>query len=106
MRTRIAIVVAVLAASTGCGACFGRGTPTPAPEAETVAEKPPAHGNELEVAEDMLRDLRLTTAEVQAARSAESFATIQGELRANEDAYAEVGAPLSGRVTRLLAGTR
>jgi len=104
MKTRIAIVVAVLVASTGCGSCFDRTAPPPAPEAERAAEKPAAHSNELEIATDMLRDLRVTTAQVQAAKSAESFATIQGELRVNEDAYAEVGPPLQGRVTRLLVG--
>ena len=104
MRTRIAMVVTALVVSTGCGSCFGRGAPAPAPEAAKAAEKPESHSNELEVAEDMLRDLRITTADVQAATSAESFATILGELMVNEDAYAEIGAPLPGRVTRLLAG--
>ena len=104
MRTRIAMVVTALVVSTGCGSCFGRGAPAPTPEAAKAAEKPESHSNELEVAEDMLRDLRITTADVQAATSAESFATILGELMVNEDAYAEIGAPLPGRVTRLLAG--
>jgi membrane fusion protein, heavy metal efflux system len=104
MRTRIAIVLAVLVASTGCGSCFGRPVPAPVPVPDKAAEKTASHSNELEVAEDMLRDLRLTTAEVQGAKSVESFATIPGELKVNEDAYAEIAAPLPGRVTRLLAG--
>lgn len=104
MKTRIAIVVAVMLAGSGCGSCFGRGAPPAPAESEKAIEKPETHSNELEVSADMLRDLRLTTAEVQAAKSAESFATIQGELRVNEDAYAEVAPPLQGRVTRLLVG--
>ena len=104
MRTRFAIVLSVLVVSTGCGSCFARSTPETAPEAEKAAETSESHSNELEVAEDMLRDLRITTADVQTATSAESVATILGELMVNEDAYAEIAAPLPGRVTRLLAG--
>lgn len=104
MRTRIAIVVTAMVINMGCGSCFSRSAPAPTPETEKAATVPESHSNELEVAEDMLRDLRITTAEVQTATSAESFATILGELMVNEDAYAEIAAPLPGRVTRLLAG--
>jgi cobalt-zinc-cadmium efflux system membrane fusion protein len=91
-------------AGTGCGSCFGRETPPVSQDAAKPAVPAEEHSNELEVAADMLRDLRITTAEVQRAESAAAFATILGELKVNEDAYAEVGAPLPGRVTRLLAG--
>ena len=104
MNRSLAIIVAAMVATTGCGSCLGRRAPEPKPAAEEAVAKPEAHSNELEVTQDMLRDLRITTAEVQTAKSAESFATILGELKVNEDAYAEVAAPLPGRVTRLLAG--
>lgn len=104
MKMRIAIAVGLTLASVGCGSCFGRSTPEVSEKAEEAEAKTESHSNELEVPQDMLRDLRLTTAEVQAAKSAESFATILGELMVNQDAYAEVGAPLPGRVTRLTAG--
>lgn len=104
MKLRTVVFLAVVATSTGCGSCFGR---TPAPsveEAEHKDETAESHGNELEVPVDMLRDLRITTADVQQAKAAETFATILGELKVNEDAYAEVAAPLPGRVTRVIAG--
>lgn len=104
MNRQLAIIVAALVATTGCGSCLGPGTPEPTPPAETATATPEAHSNELEVPVDMLRDLRVTTAEVQQAKAAETFATILGELKVNEDAYAEVAAPLTGRVTRLLVG--
>ncbi len=104
MNRQLAIIVAATLATTGCGSCFGRGTPEPTPAAATATAKPEAHSDELEVPVDMLRDLRITTAEVQQSKSAENFATILGELKVNEDAYAEVAAPLGGRVTRLLVG--
>lgn len=104
MKLRITLFLAFVAASTGCGSCFGRTTPPPSEEAEHKEEKAEPHGNELEVPVDMLRDLRITTAEVQQSKSAENFATILGELKVNQDAYAEVAAPLPGRVTRVLVG--
>jgi len=104
MRLRTAVLFAFVVASTGCGSCFGRTPPPPTEEAEHKTEKPESHSNELEVPVDMLRDLRITTADVQQSTSAENFATILGELMVNEEAYAEVAAPLSGRVTRVMVG--
>ena len=104
MKIRIAMAVGLTLAGVGCGSCFGRNTPEVSEKAEEAEAKTESHSNELEVPQDMLRDLRITTAEVQAAKSAESFATILGELMVNQDAYAEVGAPLPGRVTQLIAG--
>ena len=74
---------------------------TAAPEAE--AARGEAHQeNELEVPEDMVRDLRITTTVVEARSDAEQ-STITGELGVNDNSYAEVAAPLSGRVSRLFA---
>ena len=50
----------------------------------------------------MLRDLRITTAPVE-ARTASENVTMLGELRVNEDGYAEVGSPITARVLRVLA---
>lgn len=104
MKRVRAVVIAAVVAASGCGSCRERGAPPPTPAAEEAAPAAEAHGDELEVAPDMLRDLRITTADVQVAASAQNVATILGELGVNEDAYAEVAAPLPGRVTRLLAG--
>ena len=105
MTRRIALVIGLMLATSACGSCFGRTAP-PVDEKPGVQEPElkAEHADELEVREDMLRDLRVTTALVE-SRTAESVATIAGELQVNQDAYAEVAAPLTGRVTRLLVGT-
>jgi cobalt-zinc-cadmium efflux system membrane fusion protein len=58
--------------------------------------------NLLSIDSEMLRDLRITTAPVE-ARTASENVTMLGELRVNEDAYAEVGSPIAARVFRVLA---
>jgi cobalt-zinc-cadmium efflux system membrane fusion protein len=50
----------------------------------------------------MLRDLRVTTAPA-VSRPAGDTVTVLGELRVNEDAYAEVGSPIPARVSRVMA---
>ncbi len=51
---------------------------------------------------EMLRDLRITTTSAE-ARTGGDDVTILGELRVNEDAYAEVGAPITARVLKIHA---
>jgi cobalt-zinc-cadmium efflux system membrane fusion protein len=64
--------------------------------------KPHAHGPEMiKIAPDMLRDLRVTTGKAQARAAGETVSAL-GELRVNEDAYAEVASPVSARVTKVL----
>jgi cobalt-zinc-cadmium efflux system membrane fusion protein len=64
--------------------------------------KPHPHGPEMiKIASDMLRDLRVTTGKAQARAAGERISAL-GELRVNEDAYAEVASPVSARVTRVL----
>lgn len=55
----------------------------------------------------MLRDLRITTGVVEERAGAE-LVTLLGELRPDEDHYAEVGTPVAARITRVLvaAGDR
>ena len=71
------------------------GEPATAHEGETE--------NLLRIAPDMLRDLRITTAPAEARVSGEGV-TALGELRVNDDAYAEVGAPVAARVLKVLVG--
>jgi membrane fusion protein, heavy metal efflux system len=52
--------------------------------------------------EEVRRDLKLTTFVAELRPAAEGV-TALGELKVNEQAYAEVGAPIAGRVVRLLA---
>ena len=81
----------------------------PAPRAE--AEKPSAaatpaphsDGGEVRIEAGMLRDLRITTAQVESRQGGEQI-TLLGELAVDERSYAEVGAPVPARVVRLLAG--
>ena len=67
--------------------------------AEADAHKEDA--NTVEVDEGMLRDLRITTRAVE-SRAGGELVMLLGELAVDQRAYAEVGAPVAARVTRLL----
>jgi cobalt-zinc-cadmium efflux system membrane fusion protein len=71
--------------------------PRPAAEARTEADP-----NTVRIEEGMLRDLRITVDEVESRPGGEQI-TLLGELEVDQRAYAEVGAPVQARVTRLLA---
>jgi cobalt-zinc-cadmium efflux system membrane fusion protein len=58
----------------------------------------------LEIEPSMLRDLRITTAKVEERTGGDST-TILGELRVNENTYAEVGAPIPSRIVRFEVAT-
>jgi cobalt-zinc-cadmium efflux system membrane fusion protein len=96
----------VMTACVGIAAC-GRPSEPPArpavsPEA-SAADAPPAAPTEVRIEEGMLRDLRITTASVESRRGDEQV-TLLGELAVDEGSYAEIGVPVTARVTRLLAG--
>jgi len=57
----------------------------------------------LRIDPEMLRDLRITTARAEARPAGETVSAL-GELRVNEDAYAEVSSPVPARVVKVLAG--
>lgn len=91
----------------GLAAC-GRKADSPAPPPTAQAEAPaPADAQvgatQVRIEEGMLRDLRITTAEVESRRGDEQV-TLLGELAVDERVYAEVGVPVGARVVRLLAG--
>ena len=100
---RFTIFVATLTL-TACG----RGsehTAKPAPAASTAAEAPHKEApNTVEVDEGMLRDLRITTRAVE-SRTGGDLVMLLGELAVDQRAYAEVGAPVAARVTRLPVNT-
>ena len=56
----------------------------------------------LHIEQSMLRDLRITTTAVESRVGGESTA-ILGELHPNENAYAEIGAPIASRIVKLSA---
>ena len=58
--------------------------------------------NVVQVSEEMLRDLRITTSTVELHRGGEA-SSLLGELGVNLNAYAEVSAPLPARVVSLQA---
>lgn len=62
----------------------------------------PTEPNTVRVDPSMLRDLRITSQPAESRPAGESV-TLLGELQINEDAYAEVGAPIPARVSRVLA---
>jgi len=73
----------------------------PAPEAKTADAAKPEAGV-LRIEPGMMRDLRVTTAQAELRRGGE-FARLLGEIHVNENAYAEVGAPVVARVVSLRA---
>lgn len=66
----------------------------------STVEKTPE--NILRIKPEMLRDLHITTAVVEVRRGGEGVHLL-GELRVNENAYAEVGAPIAARIVTVLA---
>jgi cobalt-zinc-cadmium efflux system membrane fusion protein len=94
----------ILVACTALASC-GRGSEEnakPAPVEATASEAPHKEDpNTVEVDEGMLRDLRITTRGVE-SRSGGDLVMLLGELAVDQRAYAEVGAPVAARVTRLL----
>lgn len=102
MNANVFIVSVLVAALTlGCGKSEAEGEhhEEEGHATETHAERP---ANILEVEETMLRDLRLTTTQVEQRPGGEGVSVV-GELQADLDHYAEVGAPVTARVVRLLA---
>ena len=99
-RTIAILLLCIAAASCGRGRdaasappAAGAGTAAP----DTHKEEP----NTLEVDEAMLRDLRLTTREVESRAGGDNI-TLLGELAVDQRTYAEVGTPVTARVTRVL----
>jgi len=102
MNWQIFIIAALVAAlSPGCRKTESEGEhhEEEGRPAEAHADRP---ANTLEVEETMLRDLRLTTTKVEQRPGGEGVSVV-GELQADQGRYAEVGAPVTARVVRLLA---
>ena len=100
---RLVALVAVILAPACTSAPEDPSTP---PDAEGQRAEADAHGdpdpNRVAVDEGMLRDLRITVAEVE-SRPGGELLSLLGELAVDERTYAEVGVPLAARITRLLA---
>jgi cobalt-zinc-cadmium efflux system membrane fusion protein len=68
--------------------------------APVAQEAKKADTSTLRIEPTMLRDLRITTTAVERRSGGES-AAILGELHPNENAYAEIGAPVSSRIVKV-----
>jgi membrane fusion protein, heavy metal efflux system len=107
MRGAVAVAITIALALAG-GACGSKNQ-----HAHDEEHRGEAHGDHAERHEpddgllridpEMLRDLRITTARAEARPAGETVTTL-GELRVNEDAYAEVSSPVTARVVQVLAG--
>ena len=103
MTCKSFVVFVVFVSVVACGRS-NEETAKPAAR-ETNAGAGAAHtepANVVEVDEGMLRDLRITTREVE-SRAGGDLVTLLGELAVDQREYAEVGTPVAARVTRLLA---
>ena len=102
MTLKTIVVCAVFALLIGCGR-RSEETATRVPAASSAAEAPHTEEpNTVEVDEGMLRDLRVTTRQVE-SRTGSDLVVLLGELAVDQRTYAEVGTPVAARVTRLLA---
>jgi cobalt-zinc-cadmium efflux system membrane fusion protein len=100
MRLNSLLILATCMALTACGR---QTDDTAKPAATTPAAEAPHEeaANTVEVDQEMLRDLRLTTRAVE-SRTGGDLVMLLGELAVDQSAYAEVGTPVAARVTRLL----
>jgi cobalt-zinc-cadmium efflux system membrane fusion protein len=99
------IKLLLLGACTSALAC-GRGSdetqkPIAASSAVEAEGETKTAPNTVRVEAGMLRDLRITTANVESRPGGEQI-TLLGELEVDQRTYAEVGVPVAARVTRLL----
>ena len=98
----LGVAASLAVAACGGGPSLPRLGPRPG-DRRQLRRRPHADGGEVRIEAGMLRDLRLTTAQVESRQGGEQV-TLLGELAVDERAYAEVGAPVAARVVRLLAG--
>ena len=96
----IALCVAC-AALAACGRRVGEAPKAAPTESNAAADPHVEEANTVEVDEGMMRDLRITTRDVE-SRSGGERVMLLGELAVDQRAYAEVGTPVAARVTRVL----
>jgi membrane fusion protein, heavy metal efflux system len=94
------VVIAMCAALCACGRRGEDAAPTDAPQRTAAADAHTDAANTVEVDEGMLRDLRITTSRVESRPGGERVVLL-GALAVDQRTYAEVGTPLTARVTRL-----
>lgn len=102
---KMLITGAILLASLGSGGC-GRDQPSSSAisEPKQIVETHKEEANAIHLTEDMVRDLRISTATV-VERSGASEATVLGEVAADQTRFAEVAPSTAGQIVRVLAET-
>jgi cobalt-zinc-cadmium efflux system membrane fusion protein len=100
--TKLVVYIVCLAFVAACGRSPDSTAKAPVPESGASESAPHKEdANTVEIDEGMLRDLRITTREVESRPGGERVVLL-GELSVDQRAYAEVGTPVAARVTRLL----
>jgi cobalt-zinc-cadmium efflux system membrane fusion protein len=98
---RTTAVVGVLLVVAGCRREAAREEPAEGETRTEAAETHPEEENAIHLSEDMVRDLRISTAPV-AERPGAEVVSVLGEIAADQTRYAEVAPPTSGQVVRVL----
>lgn len=98
----VGLVIVTLIAAGACRPSAPSAPPAPNDSTRPALADQAVERGTVRISEEMLRDLRVTTAPVEEHRGAES-ASMLGELGVNENRYAEIGVPLQARITRLVA---
>jgi cobalt-zinc-cadmium efflux system membrane fusion protein len=101
LKTLLVLGTCIVLAACGRNAEQTAEPPATAPAARAPHEE---EANTIEIDQEMMRDLRLTTRGVE-SRTGGDLIVLLGELAVDQSAYAEVGAPVAARVTRLLVNT-
>ncbi len=99
-RMAFALLISTMLLVGGCREPEKTGDQTPSPGPEIRPAK--AQEGILKIEAEMLRDLKLTTAAAESRPGVEGVMLL-GELRVNENSYAEVGSPMPARVVTLAA---
>lgn len=96
------LILTALLATLGCRPEPPAALPHHETESAHAADEAPEGAHQVRVDREMLRDLRVTTQAAE-SRPAGDAVTVLGELRVNEEAYAEVGTSIAARVFEVLA---
>lgn len=96
---------AMVVAAVIAGACGNQpGARSTPPAAAQIVETHAEEANAIHLSEDMMRDLRISTASVM-ERPGSTEVAVLGEVVADQARYAEVGPPSAGQVVRVLVDT-
>jgi cobalt-zinc-cadmium efflux system membrane fusion protein len=99
---RILPVALVTLLAVGCNKSSNQQQPAGTEGRPSQAHEAKSQDNLLHIEPEMLRDLRITTSAVEKRQSGDGV-NLLGEVTVNEDAYSQVGAPISARVIGISA---